>query len=74
MRKTDRDMEFKGSIFTELETQEQADLLLENKELKIDGEELMLVMKRSVLCIFITFFGTISVSYTHLTLPTILLV
>ena len=59
MRKTDRDMEFKGSIFTELETQEQADLLLENKELKIDGEELMLVMKRSVLCIFITFFGTI---------------
>ena len=56
MRKTDRDMEFKGSIFTELETQEQADLLLENKELKIDGEELMLVMKRSVLCIYITFF------------------
>jgi len=46
MRKTDRDMEFKGSIFTELETQEQADSLLENKELKIDDEELMLVMKR----------------------------
>lgn len=44
LRKTD-DFKFKGSIFTELETQEQADKLLENKELKIE-EEMMVVMKR----------------------------
>ena len=55
MRKTDKDMEFKGSIFTELETQEQANSLLENKELKIDDEELMLVMKRFIYLFFFYF-------------------
>ena len=46
MRKTD-DFKFKGSIFTELETQEQATKLIENKELKIE-EETLLIMKRLV--------------------------
>jgi len=45
LRKTD-DFKFKGSIFTELKTQEQADKLLEDKEIKIDEEEVMIVMKR----------------------------
>lgn len=45
MRKTD-DFKFKGSIFTELHTQEQADALLEKKDLKIGEEEVMLIMKR----------------------------
>lgn len=45
MRKTD-DYKFKGSVFTELETQEQADALIANKELKIDDEEAMIIMKR----------------------------
>ena len=46
MRKTNDKFEFKGSIFTELHTQEQADALLDNKELKIDEEDTMLIMKR----------------------------
>ena len=45
MRKTDN-FEFKGSIFTELHTQEQADALLEKKDLKIGEEEIMMIMKR----------------------------
>eukprot|EP00111_Clytia_hemisphaerica_P008386 TCONS_00024474-protein len=45
MRKRD-DFEFKGSIFTELQTQEQADAFLEKKDLKIGEEEVMQIIKR----------------------------
>jgi len=50
MRRSD-DFEFKGSIFTELQTQEQATQLLENKELKVE-EETLILMKRFVSFLF----------------------
>ena len=63
MRKTDN-MEFKGSIFTELETQEQADKIVENKEMKIGEEETMLIMKR-----YINFLYQSKYSYQTFYLP-----
>lgn len=46
LRKTD-DFEFKGSVFTELETQEQANKLLENKELKCEEETLIIKLREA---------------------------
>ena len=62
MRRSD-DHQFKGSIFTELETQEQADLLLANKEIKIEEEETMLIMKRFEIFFFFFFFLNTKITY-----------